>query len=181
MAQTKWTNADGLNVRFGAKDFKEENAVPAQAVTSGTLQEVVYYITDATRLETTATFANGNLDERGVKLPNGAVIESAILYVDTAFTSGGSATLDIGTYRVDGTTATGGALAAGLVSARAVASLTAGSRFAGTGTHINAKLAVTAPTGRSDTGLFVAAKYNTAAFTAGTARVVITYRVPTNN
>jgi len=142
------------------------------------LQEVVLRIADATRIATTATFANGNLDERGVKLPSGAVIESAILYVDTAFTSGGSATLDIGTFRVDATTDTGGADDNGLVAARAVGSLTAGSRFVGTGAQVGTKLDVTAPSGRDDDGLFVAATYNTAAFTAGSGRLVITYRTP---
>lgn len=177
MSQEKWVNQDGLAVRFGRKSEAEENAVPAQAVTAGTLQEVVLHVT-GTRLGTTATFANGGLDERGVKLPNGAVIESAVLYVDTAFTSGGSATLDVGTFRVDGSTGSNGAAANGLVAARAVGSLTTGSRFVGTGSQVGTKLNVTAPAGRDDDGLFVAASYNTAAFTAGVGRVVITYRVP---
>lgn len=177
MSQEKWVNLDGLAVRFGRKFEDEENAVPAQAVTAGTLQEVVMRIPDATRLGTTATFANSGLDERGVKLPNGAVIESALVYVDDAFTTGTSAALNVGTYRVDGS-ATNGGSANGLVAAAAAGTLTAGARVVGAGTQVGGKLAVTAPAGRDDDGLFVAAVASTGSFTAGSGRVVITYRVP---
>lgn len=178
MSQEKWVNLDGLAVRFGRKFEEEENAVPAQAVTAGTLQEVVMRIPDATRLGTTATFANSGLDERGVKLPNGAVIESAIVYVDNAFTTGTSAALNVGTYRVDGSTGGNGASANGLVAAASTGSLTAGARVVGAGAQVGNKLAVTAPAGRDDDGLLVAAVASTGSFTAGSGRVVITYRVP---
>jgi hypothetical protein len=177
--QEKWVNQDGLVVRFGPKFPAEENAVPAQAVTAGTLQEVVFNIPDATRLATTATFANGGLDERGVKLPNGAVIESAIFYGEVSFTTGSSATLNVGTYRVDGTVTNGGD-ADGLFAAAALNTLEAGDRTVGAGAQIGATLAITAPTGRDDDGVFVAATTSTGTFTAGKGRIVITYRVPTS-
>ena len=179
MPQTKWVNKDGLVVRFGAKDVVEENAVPAQARTAGQEQEVAFYITGTSLAVTGSTVP----DERSAMLPAGATIQGVYLQVDEAFAVASSAAFALGTWTTAGTTNTGGADSDGLftvatanVAAILDADLTprvlpvAGSTPNASGALVGTRLSA---------NFYVAASATTGSFTAGKARVVIRYSVPT--
>jgi hypothetical protein len=180
MPQTKWTNKDGLNVRFGRKDSVEENAVPATTVTAGTVQELTLYI-NATQL---VSVANTRPDERGAVLPAGAIIEGVFFNVDEAFATSTSSAFALGTYTTTaGATDGSGADSDGL-GACATANVAtvfalganprvlpvAGSTTNLTGAQVGTKLSAK---------MYVAAAATTGSFTAGKAKVVIRYSVPT--
>ena len=91
-----WVNNDGLLVRFG----NLQAAVPPAGYVSvkGSEQELVINITavDITDVDVAA------LVYEEVGLPQKAQIIRADLYVTTAFTSGGTPTLDLGLWHDDG-------------------------------------------------------------------------------
>lgn len=89
-----WTNADGLKVRFNAEEV--ENKTGNQYV-GGPLRSLVVDL-DYADLPVAA-----DADQRQAYIPAGAYITEAYLLVDTAFTSAGLTTLDIGLCQVDGT------------------------------------------------------------------------------
>ena len=91
-----WTNDDGLNLRFGV-----DRATPAKmgrVSTAGDEQELVVSIDYSDVGSTDAVVGTHPL----AGLPDSASIVSATLHVTEAFTSGGSATLDIGLFNDDG-------------------------------------------------------------------------------
>ena len=101
-------------------------------------------------------------------IPAGSYITSASLIVTTAFASGGSATLTIGTYQQDGTTVD----ADGIDATVAVADIGANKAVACNGAAVGG----TATVGAND--VYIEAIYGTAAFTAGVAKLVIEYIEP---
>jgi hypothetical protein len=101
-------------------------------------------------------------------IPAGSYITGAHLIVTTAFTSGGSATLTIGTYQQDGTTVD----ADGIDATIALAALAANKGVACDGAAVGG----TATVGAND--VYIEANYGTAAFTAGEAKLVIEYIEP---
>jgi len=101
-------------------------------------------------------------------IPAGSYITGAHLLVSTAFTSGGSATLTIGTY-----TQAGAAVDAdGIDATIALAAIGADKAVACDGAAVGG----TATVGGAD--VYVEAIYGTAAFTAGEAKLVIEYIEP---
>ena len=101
-------------------------------------------------------------------IPAGSYITGAHLIVTTAFTSGGSATLTIGTY-----TQAGAAVDAnGIDDQIALAALAADKAVACNGDAVGG----TATVGGAD--VYVEAIYGAAAFTAGEAKLVIEYIEP---
>lgn len=101
-------------------------------------------------------------------IPAGSYITGASLIVTTAFTSGGSATLTLGTYQQDGTVVD----ADGIDATVALAALAANKAVACDGAAVGG----TATVGAND--VYVEAIYGTAAFTAGEAKLVIEYIEP---
>lgn len=150
-----WTNDDGLEVRFGT----ERTEVNLTGRTSATPKTLTVSIPDATALADADTAAAAGDD---AFLPSGAVITSAYFVVDTAFTSGGSAVLDIGLKALNGTLIDDD----GLIAASAVAGLTANSVKVGGGALIATRVTQDAA---------VAVSYDTAAFTAGAGKLVVNY------
>ena len=150
-----WTNEDGLEVRFGLSRTADE----ASGVTLPTEKVVVYTIADATELGDTDTAAVAG-DAGGI--PAGAVIKDAYFVVDTAFTSGGAAVLDLGLKQKAGTNIDDD----GIDAAIAVGSLTADAVIESNGALIGTRLANES---------YVMATYDTAAFTAGAGKLVIKY------
>lgn len=160
-----WLNNDGLYIEFGT----DESTVTAAGEYR---MEGPYRITEVEiPLASLSTSAN-YFPSDTTTLPNGARIAKVMLYVETAATSGGSATLDVGLIDQDRSTALDDD---GLIAALALAEIdTAGSVItfvpadstpaseAGAGALIGTTL--------SNTGLFVASA-NTAVFTAG--RVIV--------
>lgn len=173
MPQTSWVNQDGLKVRFGRRDQTEDNTAPAAVVTAGLKQQAVLRI-KGTALADTCTFAAGTLDERGARIPGNAYITSATLHVDEAFTTSASGVLDIGLYKVDGSAHDDD----GIDVAIAAGTLVANADIACDGAEVGKLLAVTAPSGRTDNSVILGASYDTGAFTAGTATLIVEYIVP---
>src|SRR6056297_770268 len=152
-----WTNEDGLEVKFD--NTRAEVAV--DGVTSSEVQTLVFEIADATTLADTDTAA-----ESGSRpyIPAGAVITGARFVVDTAFTSGGSAVLDLGLKQAAGTNIDDD----GIDAAIAVGSLTVRSVTESDGALVPSKLQYDS---------YPMATYDTAAFTAGAGRLFIDYVV----
>ena len=154
-----WTNEDGLVQRFDL-DRAETNrdGVSVEGVTSAEEKTFVYRITDASQLGDTDTAAvPGDVPY----IPAGAVLKDAYLKVGTAFV-GATAVLDLGFKQADGTNIDDD----GIDAAVAVASLTANAVIAGDGALVGTRLA-------NDS--YIMATYDTAAFTAGDAVLVLKY------
>ena len=153
-----WTNQDGLVVGFGTRDVEENSA--RKVATSGAVEELVLDLNDASQLSDAVAAADDAI-VHGAIIPADSLILSADLFVTTAF-AGATATLDIGVYQVDGTTVDDD----GIDSAIAVGTLTDNAVVSCDGADVGT---VTA------TDVKIAASYDTAAFTAGVAKVVVRY------
>lgn len=153
-----WYNSDGLYVKFGQEEG--QSAVLGEVRTAGVNRELVLTL-DLTTLASTDTILDYT-----TYLPKDAFIESVTIETLVAPTSGGSATLSVGLYKSDTTTAIS---ATGLVAAATVASLsTAGTRAILTkgSTYAGATIGTT-----PGFPALLSAKYGTAAFTAGTVSI----------
>src|SRR6056297_4020625 len=151
-----WTNDDGLEVRFGL----DRATTAPDGRTSAEEKVFTYTVADATELGDTDTAAVAG---DASFIPAGAILKDAIFYVDTAFTSGGSAVLDIGLKQADGTNIDDDG-----IDAIAVAALTVRSGTACDGALLPSKMQYDS---------YVMFTRDTAAFTAGAGRVVIKYIV----
>lgn len=151
-----WKDPDGLEVRFGLARTTVTNG----GVTLPVEKVFVFNITDATTLGTTdATAPDGD----AAFIPAGAVIKDAYFVVGTAFTSGGSAVLDLGLKQADGTVIDEDGIDANV----AVTAIDADDDVVVCdGALIGTRLAANA---------YPAASYDTAAFTAGAGTLVIKY------
>jgi hypothetical protein len=86
-----WTNKDGLVVGFGT--HSEDNEILTKV--GGTGADATYKI-DIVGVNLVDTYAAANTPPQSAVIPRGSYIKSATLHVTEAFTSTGSATLDIG-------------------------------------------------------------------------------------
>jgi hypothetical protein len=155
-----YTNADGMYVlTFGDKGAVQDTGT----ATVGGRQTLVKTITLASLA---TTFAAVNIDPMDAVIPAGAVILGATLVVTDAATSGGAATVTIGTYNAAGTAID----ADGIDATVAITAIDADNdvvRCDGAqATGVGGKLAVDA---------YIGALYASAAFTAGTAKLVVEY------
>ena len=155
---TTWTNADGLLVRFSTS----RSAPATDGVESAREQILEFALEDATTLADAASTAAVAGDRPFI--PSGALIREAVFVVDTAFTSGGSAVLDIGLKVAAGTVTDDD----GIDAAVAVAALVANAGIESDGALVGTK--VTADS-------YPVFSYDTAAFTAGAGRLRIKYEV----
>lgn len=154
-----WTNADGLEVLMHGE---QGNVNGKGSTVTSVRNQLVVAIEDATNIPSSAD-TPGALDGM---IPAGAYITNAYFIVETGFTSGGAATLDIGLYQKDGTVID----ADGVDAAIALAAIdTAGEVVVNDGALVGG----TATVGANDA--YVELKYNTAAYTAGAAKLVIEY------
>lgn len=154
----RWINADGLLVKSGVSEAQTSKAGEFEdGLGNERIVEATISYTDLNAFGTDTVLSDT------LSIPDGSRIVSATIYVETAFTSGGSATLQIGLLRTDRSTAYD---ADGLVAATAVASLTAGATITGSGALVNTTLA--------NDGLLTATA-GTANFTAGKARIQVRY------
>ena len=164
-----YTNADGLNIRFGLE--KATAHKEGRFSTSGDTHQHVTSIV-GTDLGSSAALVSTH---PVVGIPDGAHIVSATLYVTEAFTSGGSATLTIGVVNDDGDGTFSVNDADGIDATIAITAIDAiGDHVACDGALVGSGAANIAGTG--DRPVFVCANYATAAFTAGKADLVIEYR-----
>ncbi len=163
---TIWTNNDGLRVKF-----LEDERVQGQGGTYATAAFGDSHVTEITFDSTDVGAAAAVIDDH-IVIPAGARIERVDLIVQTAFTSGGAATLDFGLIRTDRSTELdyNGLIAAGALSTiNAVGELN---------TYINAGTGAGALVGTVLANAGVpTVNYGTAAFTAGKAKVRIYWSI----
>lgn len=155
-----WANKDGLSVGFGTRTVVTSGS--SRAKTHG-LTEKIFLVFRGEDLAD-AVAATGDMMDHAPVIPNGATILSATLKVTEAFTSGGSAVLDLGLYDKDGSVVDDD----GIDAAVAVAALTLGAEIACDGADVNTVVATTG-------GVKLGASYDTAAFTAGEAVLEVEY------
>ncbi len=158
-----WTNSDGLVVGFGTREVT--TSAGAKVSSNDATEQVVLKIKGTDLADAVAVDSDAIV--HGVLIPNDALIVKADLFVTTAFTSGGSAVLDIGLYQEDGTSVDDD----GIDAAIAVAALVTDAVVACNGADVGT---VTAG------AVKVGASYDTAAFTAGEATLVVEYLPQTN-
>lgn len=158
-----WSNQDGLVVGFGQRDVSCNSA--KKIAVEGAVEELVLDLTDATLLEDTQA-VDGNAVVNGSEIPAGSLIVSATLVVTEAFTSGGAAVLDIGTYDADSAAAVDDD---SIFAAVALGALGANAVVVGAGADIGAVVTQRVK---------VAATFDTQAYDTGKARVVIKYQPP---
>ena len=152
-----YVNADGLEVLTAG-----EQGTPAKRGTSLSSQKKSL-VMNITGTEVPTSVATPQ--DHDAFIPAGSYITGAHLIVSTAFTSGGSATLTVGSY-----TQAGAAVDAdGIDAAVAVAALVADKAVACDGALVGG----TATVGAAD--VYIEAIFGTAAFTAGVAKLVIEY------
>lgn len=150
-----WTNSDGLVVGFGARSVETNSG--AQPRSDQMRQQVKVRIR---ALDLNDSDVSEQLIH-GVTIPADALLESAKLFVTTAF-AGATAVLDIGTYDSAGSAVDDD----GIDSAVAVATLVDNAVVTCDGALIGTVLASNQRIGLS---------YDTAAFTAGEAWLVVEY------
>jgi len=153
-----YNNDDGLRVLTGTD---QGAAIDAGTTTKSEVKTLVIDIADATELGSSAATPTAN----EAFIPAGSYITAANLIVTTAFTSAGSGTLTIGTSEQDGTAID----ADGIDAAIAKTALAADLAVACNGAQVGGTAAI----GSNDA--YVKANYGTAAFTAGAAKLVISY------
>ncbi len=154
-----WTNADGLTVLLG-NDQGEVNDTGRTAV--GVRKALVIDLLDATTLGTSFSAAAGPAD---AFIPANALILSSHFVVDAAFASGGAGTLSIGLYN-----AAGSAIDAdGIDATIALGALAEDLAVVNDGALADG----TQNVGAADA--YVGFVYGTAAFTAGSGKLVIEY------
>jgi len=157
-----WTNEDGLVVRFGT----DRAAVKNSGVTAENVHKTLVHKFSYADVANTDTAA---ADPEDPFIPAGSVITRATLYVTTAFV-GATAVLDIGLKVAAGTnTDDDGILSIGIAAIDAIGDVVLGDGalvLAETG-DLTAK--------RFTADQYVMTTYDTAAFTAGEATLVIEY------
>jgi len=164
---TVWTNDDGLRVRFGAS--KSAIAPGGEVATEGDLRELVLSF-NGTDVPATASQVPIT-EEAGI--PSGAYIESATLYVTTAFV-GATATLDLGLWYDDGDGTYTVVDADGIDAAIAITAIDAADDKISCDGALIGTTVTDSTNGRP---ILISTGYGTAAFTAGVADLVIRYRV----
>lgn len=162
--RTVFVNADGLPEFLGVGESYSGNG--GEYRTLGGQRQIEIDIPDMTKIPTGTGFI---LDDT-VYVPKGAFIEQVTLVTKIAVTSGGSATLNVGTIGIDRSSAqtTNGFLAAVTLASITAVGTTIVYRIGSTGVGAYVGTALAA------NGLFVA-NWGTAAFTAGAIALRIDY------
>ena len=167
-----WTNDDGLVVGFGTHTV--DNGVPAESAGRGNMKTINMEITLTDLVD---TFAAANRSPQEVIIPRGSVIHRAIIRTVEAATSGGAATLDIGTWGTNDVVDD----ADGIVADVTIAEMTTiGEVHVCDGAMIQAS-GVTAVGSVADSDVVIAPSWETAAFTAGVIELEIEYTPPKFN
>lgn len=155
-----YTNADGLRVLTNA----DQGAVKTQGISATSGTQVVCI--DLTFTSIGSSFGASNIDLNNPYIPAGSVILRADLVMTTAATSGGSATLTLGTYNAAGTAID----ADGIDATVALTAIDAvGETVRCDGAHLTTG-------GYIAENAYIGAIYGTAAYTAGVGKLYIEYR-----
>ena len=155
-----YTNADGLFVLTDGA----QGAVNNEGVTARASRQTI--TVDITAANTGSTFGASNIDPLAPQLPAGSIIVNADLVITSPFTSGGSATLTIGTYNAAGTAID----ADGIDAAIAVTAIDAdGDVVQCDGAQVSGLVTV------GGAAAYVGWNWGTAAFTGGAAKLIVEY------
>lgn len=155
-----YTNADGLRVLTN----NDQGALGGEGVTARSARQVL--VVDITGTAVGSSFGASNIDPLAPTLPANCIIVNADLVITTPFTSGGAATLTIGTYNAAGTAID----ADGIDATIAITAIDAdGDVVQCDGAQVSGLVTV------GGAAAYVGAIYGTAAFTAGAAKLIIEY------
>lgn len=155
-----YTNADGLRVLTDA----DQGALGGEGVTTRGSRQVL--VVDITAANTGSSFGASNIDQLAPQLPANSIIVNADLVVTTPFTSGGAATLTIGTYNAAGTAID----ADGIDATVALAAInTDGFVVQCDGAQVSGTVTI------GGAAAYVGWNWGTAAYTAGAAKLIIEY------
>ena len=155
-----YTNADGL---FTLTD-RDQGSVGGEGVTARASRQTL--VVDITSANTASTFGASNIDQLAPTLPANCIIVNADLVITSPFTSGGSATLTIGTYNAAGTAID----ADGIDATIALTAIDAdGDVVQCDGAQVSGLVTV------GGAAAYVGWNWGTAAFTGGTAKLIIEY------
>jgi hypothetical protein len=160
-----WMNSDGLYIKFGTDEAAIGTA--GEYRTTGPQRMAEVKLTLTSLLTTTAILDDNNF------IPAGARIEKVEVVTETAVTSGGAATLNVGLIRRDRTTAID---EDGLIAALAIASFNAAGETVVLTNGVTSAGALVGTT-LANSG-YLAADYDTAAFTAGVSKVRVYWSKP---
>lgn len=147
---------------FGPRTTNE--GLPDEVLKSGAVREIEVYF-DFAQTNAGLPTTNADTDAGTLVIPANSLIVASYLHVGTAFTSGGSATLELGLQNTAGT-----AIDADGLDTIAVAALTANSWTVNDGALVGATV------GTADAQISI--DDAVAVFTAGTARLVVRYIEP---
>lgn len=155
-----YTNADGLRILTDA----DQGRVGGEGVTARSARQVL--VIDIAGTSVGSSFGASNIDPLAPAIPANAIIVNADLVITTPFTSGGAATLTIGTYNAAGTAID----ADGIDATIAITAIDAdGDVVQCDGAQVSGLVTV------GGAAAYVGAIYGTAAFTAGAAKLIIEY------
>jgi len=154
-----YTNNEGLRILTGA----DQGAVKTQGISATSMSQVL--VMDITFTALGTTFGASNIDLNNPYIPAGSLIKRADLVMTTAATSGGSATLTLGTYNAAGTAID----ADGIDATVALTVIDAiGDTVRCDGAHLTVGGYIAADA-------YIGAIYGTAAYTAGVGKLYIEY------
>ena len=170
MRDNYWTNADGLVVGFGTRS--QDDAASSHFSPDGAF--IVSLPVIGVDLEDSDSVTAATITGQGVSIPRGAILERATFHVHEAFTSGGAATLDLGTYDADNASITGDDPDGIDVDIAITAIDAVGDFIVCDGALVGAAVGAT-----SDSDVTLVAAYQTAAFTAGKGMLVCRFQLPT--
>jgi len=153
----------GASQNYGVRETNE--GLPDTVSTYGLVKQLELYM-DYAQVNAGLPTLDADTDAGTLVIPANSLLVRAYLEVGTAFTSGGSATLELGVETV-----AGGVIDANGIDTIAVAALTVGSWTVCDGALVGATV------GTVD--VQVSIDDATAAFTAGRARLVVEYIEPT--
>ena len=153
----------GAAQHYGPRDTND--GLPDVVSTMGIVRQAEVYF-DFAQANAGLPVENANVDSGVLVIPAFSLIKNAYLEVSTAFTSGGSATLELGFQETDGSV-----IDADGIDTIAVAALTVGTWIVNDGALVGAVV------GALDAQISI--DDATAVFTAGIGRLVIEYILPT--
>jgi hypothetical protein len=167
-----WANLDGLGVGFGT--HTDDNRIPATEGGRSGLRIMTLTVT-GTEVEAAASLTAASLFPQSARIPYGSQILRARFQTVVPFTSGGAATLNIGTYKWDAIGTVDDA--DGIDAAVALTAIDAIGEIVICDGALVGGVVPAGATSNSDVAVVVG--YGTAAYTAGVGILTVEYVLPT--
>lgn len=165
-----WMNSDGLYLKYGT--------TKAVANTGGEFKSFGETRVADFKLDLTGLTSSSVIQNDAFRMPANTFIEAVEVVADTPATSSGSATLSVGLYKADRSTALS---ETSLISALALTAIDGqGEKTVLNFGSTSAGAHVGTVTGTDAGGYYISAKYGSAAFTAGVVKVRVKFRMNAN-